>query len=204
MTENLNMAAEKAAHKMWVTKGCRFNAHTRLSKQAVLSTAAISLISFYIAAASILSLIPSLLPQIDTTTLNLTCCIASILVIIFSILENGAEYAKHAVEMYRCASEINCQYDILRSEQITRAITRESLEKTIKNYHEIIAKYPINHTSADLARMKMDNLAEFGLEGWKGFAKIAILKVQSEKPFIIYYLAMLAPILFSFIKITSK
>lgn len=190
---SLNDASEKFARKMWITKGCRFSAHTRLSKKSSLSTISTAVISFYIVAASIVPFVPSLIKFFDTPLLSLISCLASILIIIVSVSENGAEYGKQAIEMFRCGTEISCQYDLLRCRQKTGSLDEESLRGFIEEYHNIIARYPNNHAMSDMNRFKLENGAEFCLKENQGACGVFLMWLSVQFSFILYYAAMLFP-----------
>lgn len=186
-------AAEKLAKKMWKTKSCRFNAHSRLKRQNLLSTISISVASLYITAASIASLSPDSFGIVNVNLLSFISCIASILVIIISIIENGAEYSKNAHEMHMCGREVNKIYDLLRISQRMNSISEEKLSDYTSQYHMIIEKYPQNHSDADVAKLKIDNKAEFDLS-WRKLHLLVPLYIEYFLPYSFYYLIIIIPI----------
>lgn len=204
MTSEMQQGSlDKLLFKMWATKGCRFSAHARLTKLSFLSNLSISLVSFYIAAASVVSLIPSSSSLFGSDLLSITTCLASFLVIIISIFVSTADYSRLATEMYRCATEINKQYDALLMEIKFREIDSGRAQHHVNRYHEILSQYPINHSISDFSIFRLENKKEYGIEPRRNPTQYFSLIYIGYKPYFLYYFFIICPIIFTCIVVSN-
>lgn len=159
---------EELNYKIWTTKGSRFNANKRLLLVSKLSNLSNSMLSVYLIAIGLLSvyniyndgfLTQNVLPY-------LTTCI-SILLLVFTQIENSKNYQLKAKEFHTCGIELSKIYNKLRVFKTLKNsptdIEKEKFANEIAaEYESILEKYE-NHEPIDFDIFKTRNLEYFQL-----------------------------------------
>ena len=102
---------EELNYKIWSTKGARFNANERLISLSRLSNLCISLLNSYligIGLLSVYSIYNSNVLNENTLAYSVTCL--SIILLVFSQLENAKNMSKQAKDFHNCALELSQLY----------------------------------------------------------------------------------------------
>lgn len=148
---------EEFDRKMWRTVGARFNAARRLRSQQNWSVVTISMLSLYIVAISIPG-VWSKVPESDTHFFPAISILASIFVIILSLLEASRGYEVKADRLHRSAMKLNEIYsELLIGQQKKDANPSE----IISRYHAEIQTCPENHDAGDDALFRAQQQKHF-------------------------------------------
>lgn len=185
---------EELVYKVWSTKGTRFIASTRLTKTSSLSNLAISILTVYLIAISLLSVY-----NINFNTLNsnliaysITCL--SILILVFSQIENAKDFTKKAKEFHNCGLELSKIYNKIRIFKTSGKLP--SLEEKINfteemsdEYQRVLERHE-NHLQIDNQYFKTKT-AEYHLLSC--FDVIAIKLVYYINTVFIYHFLIVFP-----------
>lgn len=135
-------------NRMWLTKNSRYEGARRLRRRGLLSLWTISALSVYailLALAQIAQLVSGpLLAWVPFVALAL-----SIVVLVVSVLETGANYAIRAESLHRSGNEIDRLVDDFESKHRAGRINGDYEQEMIENYHAVIARYADNHEKID-------------------------------------------------------
>jgi hypothetical protein len=152
---------EELSHKIWSTKGSRFNASNRLytiSKYSNISNAFLSAYLTIFGLITVYNLYTDAL--IDPNVLAFLITAISIISLVFSLLESSEEYSLKAKEYHDCALDLADLYNELRNFKAYRKDASES-EKMIfvddlqKRYQSVLRRYP-NHSNIDTRKFRME------------------------------------------------
>ncbi len=145
---------EELNYKIWTTKGSCFNANKRLLLLSKNSNLANSILSVYLIAIGLLSVynINSDRSIGENILAYYTTCI-SILLLVFSQIENSKNYQLKAKEFHNCGIELSCLYNQLRIfKTLKLEPTNEEKEMFAKDlsakYESILGKHD-NHDFID-------------------------------------------------------
>lgn len=157
---------EELNYKIWSTKGSRFNANKRLLLISRLSNLSNSMLSVYLIAIGLLSvyniynngfIAQSVLPYITT-------CL-SILLLVFSQIENSKNYQLKAKEFHNCGLELSKLYNKLRvfktMDSSTNDKNKELFTQEIATQYELILEKYDNHEPIDHSLFKTRNAKYF-------------------------------------------
>ncbi|ETN94023.1 SLATT domain-containing protein [Zhouia amylolytica] len=145
---------EELKHKIWSTKGTRFTADSRLKTIAKYSTLSISFLSAYLIIFGLVSVYNLYKPNaINPNVIAFTITALSILVLIFSLLENSQNYPVKAKNFHDCALDLADLYNELQNYKSYEkdASLKERLEfcqNLQKEYQNILRRYD-NHDPID-------------------------------------------------------
>lgn len=191
---------EELGFRLWVTKGVRFKAHARLTKIDELSSKSISYLTAYLIIFGLIGVYQSQdKPFIDTKYINFGSTVGSILLLIFSQLENAMSYKLEAHKFHSCALEVSALHDSIR---MRKTLLQEKTETDIDfcknidiNYVSLLNKYP-NHIDIDYQMFRIEKKNYFEVKGFstywmpiKHFIKIEL---------VYHLLVYLPPITFFF------
>ncbi len=145
---------EELNYKIWSTKGARFNANERLISLSRLSNLCISLLNSYligIGLLSVYSIYNSNVLNENTLAYSVTCL--SIILLVFSQLENAKNMSKQAKDFHNCALELSQLYNKLRIFKTLKSEQTENdkinfAEKIASQYEQILQKHE-NHDAID-------------------------------------------------------
>lgn len=163
-------------HKLWITKGARFEANNRLKQKASLSNMSMACISSYLI---IINLIPLFFPSlgISQIIINFFTTALSILLLVFTQIESSNEYKLNAHYYHSCALKIANLYNDLRIvKEIEDKKTQDNeMIKISEQYKEVLSRYE-NHEPIDTDMFKSKNLDYYKLS-WK-FRFFTTIKYQ--------------------------
>jgi len=189
---------EELNYKIWTTKGSRFNANKRLLLVAKLSNLANSMLSVYLIAIGLLSVYNIYNNGFITQNVlpYLTTCI-SILLLVFSQIENSKNYQLNAKEFHNCGIELSKLYNKLRVFKTLKARPADAEKELFANdisfeYESILERYE-NHEPIDFDLFKTRNADYFELNK-KELYKI-YLSYYFKTQFGFHFLILFPPIL---------
>ncbi|MGN7771987.1 SLATT domain-containing protein [Phyllobacterium sp. 22552] len=170
----INWADYPEIARMWSTRGARFACHHRLEKKNVWISYAISIGSAYVILITIIGMIDLHIYNVEQyKLLNALSVFISIVIICFSLIEGGRNFALRAIAMHSCAREISIVYHDAEVHIMAEgAGARVDIKEFSKEYDRIIDKYPYNHDRIDIDHFISENIDEFP-------------KYKSQKSFII-------------------
>ena len=184
-------------HKLWITKGVRFEANNRLKQKAFLSNTSLAFISSYLI---IINLVPLFFNdlKISSELIGFFTTALSILLLVFTQIESSNEYKLNAHFYHSCALKISNLYNDLR---IIKEIKDEKeQEKNVieitEEYKNILNQYE-NHEPIDTDMFKSKKLDYYELDKW--FKYSTELKFYFTVKFKYYCIIFLPPILFTII-----
>lgn len=173
--------------KLWVTAGIRFDSNRCLEKKQVASDFAISVLSIYVVAVTVLEALVNIYigkpstpePNISQWLLfPLTTIIAPIFILVFHHSISGKKYLVNAEVMLRSANLISRLKHRLERLVATAEINPDELKKIIYRYEEVIAKYPENHEDIDFYYFQAKNLAVFERTGFFQFLRACSHRIR--------------------------
>jgi SMODS and SLOG-associating 2TM effector domain family 5 len=147
---NLPQAATEFLKQVHITKGSRYNSHRRLLGKHTASQFALAVLSIYTIAASIATLVlpaatyPRLLPAMSAGTI-----VASVFVLVQSLLESAKNYQLRAHQMFRCAEKLSLLYNQCRAEINVGDFSIDDYLWAVSKYSEILSDYSENHSGLD-------------------------------------------------------
>ncbi|MFP9116642.1 SLATT domain-containing protein [Flavobacterium sp. RNTU_13] len=144
---------EELNYKIWITKGCRFNASSRLVRMGKLSNLALNMISVYLTIAGLLTVYNISSPIVDNNLLAYLITSLSIVALVFGQIENSKDYSLKARDFHNCGLELSEIYNELR---IFKTLEDDSsIEKKRQmaldishKYQRVLEKYD-NHLPID-------------------------------------------------------
>lgn len=184
-------------HKLWITKGARFEANNRLKQKSSLSNMAIAFISSYLI---IINLVPLFFNNINISSeiIGFFTTSLSILLLVFTQIESSSEYKLNAHHYHSCALKISNLYNDLR---IIKEI-KEEKEKEIRineiteAYKEVLLSYE-NHEPIDTEMFKSQKLEYYELNII--FKILTNVKYYFLVKFKYHFIIFFPPILFTII-----
>jgi hypothetical protein len=181
--------------KLWVTKGCRFEANRRLDRKNHASQLTISTLSVYVIAGSLVTLVSpaGALQQSTLNAINLMLVITSIFILVLSNIEAGKNYALRAHVMLKCAQQLSELYNDIEFSIQTRSISPDSFGRQLKLYDRIISDFSDNHDDIDYLNYQVSHWKHFKISGASGYILTFRRRLQRFMNVWGYYLAMLLP-----------
>jgi hypothetical protein len=131
---------EELKHKIWSTKGTRFTADTRLKTIANYSTLGISFLSSYLIIFGLVAVYNLFnIKMINPDVIAFTITALSILVLVFSLLENAKNFGVKAKNFHDCGLDLA---DIYNELQNYKSYNNDSSEKEKMEFcHKLQIKY---------------------------------------------------------------
>lgn len=190
---------KELARRAWITKGARFAAHRRLLRRHAWSTWAVAVLSIYVITASVFGQL-TISTRISQSVLNAGLIVASILVLVLSLIEAGRGYELRADHLHRCAValgrlELMCREAIASSSSATND---EITARLAQRYTAILEECPDNHDEIDFATFRSQHVAEYGVSAggrvaiwlWReGVTTVPYIAAIALPPIIVYILA---------------
>lgn len=144
---------EELNYKIWTTKGCRFNASSRLTRTSKLSNLSMNMISVYLTAVGLLTVYNISSKIIDDNLLAYLITSLSILALVFNQIESAKDYTLKAKEFHNCGLELSEIYNKLRifktlRENVSIQEKTQFTEEISDKYQKVLEKYE-NHLSID-------------------------------------------------------
>jgi len=148
--------------KVWITRGCRFNANDRYIKHASLSNLTLVLMNIYVLAINLFPLTPGLKDYFPAGDITIYTIILSVLMLSVGQLISSKDYTLKAMAFHDCAKKLSVIYDeidLLKNSTVSVEVT--DLRIIIKEYNQIIEKYETNHKDIDLHLFRSNNHTHF-------------------------------------------
>jgi len=186
---------EELNHKIWATKGSRFNADKRLLTIYKYSSLANSMLSVYLIAIGLLSVYKIYNNRfIEENILPYTITCLSILSLVFSQIENSKNYQLRAKEFHTCGLKLSKLYNKLRTFKTLNLDTSDKDKEIFaheisEEYESILEKYE-NHDSIDYALFQATNPEYFELSKFHIFKTRVRYYMKSQ---FFYHLIIIAP-----------
>lgn len=187
---------EELKHKIWSTKGARFNADTRLKSLSKLSNICISILSVYLIIFGLLSVYKIYNPGAKSENLfAFTLTAISIFLLLFSLFENSQNYLIKAKEFHNCSLDLADLYNELQNFKTYRKEADDSEKMEFCSslqirYQNVLRKYD-NHSPIDNKKFKAENLDYYKSLKWYFWWKVQILYFIQTK--LIYIISILIP-----------
>ncbi|WKK84081.1 SLATT domain-containing protein [Marivirga arenosa] len=147
---------EELKHKIWSTKGTRFNADSRLKSTAKLSHLCMSLLSVYLIIFGLLTVYKIYNPGENPYSANIiafTITATSILLLVFSQFENSQNYQLKAKNFHDCALDLADLYNELQNFKTYKKDVSDEEKLNFcsalqKRYQAVLRKFE-NHSPID-------------------------------------------------------
>ena len=193
---------EELKHKIWSTKGTRFTADERLKKQSKLSTLSISFLSAYLiifGLVSVYNLLGKI--QIDLNLFAFSITALSILLLVFSLVENNQNYVIRAKSFHDCALDLSDLYNELQNFKSYKDNTSDEekmnfCEMLQSKYQLVLRKYE-NHDPIDNAKFRLNHPDYYNIK-WQEYlitpvgyfikTKLVYLIIITLPTVLLYYL----------------
>lgn len=141
--------------QIWITKGSRFNAYRRLERKQNASIFSISILSLYVLIFAVLPV--GLLPESINNLKDTISVIASVFILVLSLLEARKSYEVKSERLHNNAIALNELYSRWK-------LSKETEKKEIiKEYHDLIKHCPENHAPYDTEKFKTEYPQDFSL-----------------------------------------
>lgn len=168
----LDETIQRFLDKIWTTKGARFNAHRRLLARHKSSTKALAVLSIYVIAASIGSLVVQFEPVFARTysralpAIGAGTIVVSVFILVQSLLDSAQNYQLRAHQMLRCGEKLSSLYNRLSAKRNMRQIGPEEYLLHVEEYDRILQDYSENHEDIDylllLSKRNGNDQSRFG------------------------------------------
>ncbi len=131
---------EELSYKIWVTKGARFTAHSRLVSLSRWSSICTSLLSAYLIIGGLVTVYSiSNNENLNQSVLAYLITSISILLLVFTQVENSKHYELRAYKFHICALQLSRLYNELRSFKTLDKSSDKKIKLKITN--ELASKY---------------------------------------------------------------
>lgn len=184
-------SATGLSRKIWVTRGCRFAAHRRLNRRHVWSTWAIAALSVYVIAASIFA---QFIPQttLSPAVLNAGLIVASVLVLVLSLIEAGRSYQLRAEHLHRCAVDLGkLESKVVELQSLPLATGRaDQIARLSRRYAATLEACPDNHEKLDYDTFRAEHRKDYEISWATRIGMWLFRELHTVGP---YVLAILTP-----------
>lgn len=158
---------EQIDNNLWITKGSRFAAHSRLMMKARISNITIGVLTCYLIVFGLLSVYNILEPnKVDPNYLAFGSTAISILVLLFSQIEVANDYKVRAIQHHACALKIAELHRKIKTFAIpgfpSDLSEFEFCENITKEYNLLLENYE-NHKTSDYNRFRSLCAKDFNL-----------------------------------------
>ena len=187
---------EELKHKIWSTKGARFNADTRLKSLSKISNLCTSILSVYLIIFGLLLVYKVYNPEQDGENIFAFALTAtSIFLLLFSLFENSQNYLLKAKGFHDCALDLADIYNELQNFKTYKKAASDDdkwnfCDDLQKRYQIILRKYD-NHSTIDGKKFKADNLDYYKSLKWYYWWNVQILQFYYTK--LIYIISIIVP-----------
>ena len=187
---------EELKHKLWSTKGIRFNANSRLKSISKISNICTSVLSVYLIIFGLLSVYNVYHPSEQNENLFAFSMTAiSIILLTFSIFENSQNYLVKAEKFHDCSLDIADLYNELQNFKSYQTESSEKTKMEFSNkiqikYQNILRRYE-NHEKLDTQKFRADNMDYYKYLKWDFWLRIQLIYFFKTK--LIYLFAMVIP-----------
>ena len=180
-----NLPYDSLIAKTWITKGTRFTADQRLRAKHRWSNLSLAILSLYLIGLSSSEMLGVSIFDNDEFDkyIPMGVLFLSIFILIISMIENSKNHLLQAEKMHQCALEIQSIYHRLQLAIQNKKDTYELRETLLKEYDEILLKYP-NHEERAFKVFKATNYNEANFNFW--IITCSWLKMPIAKILLIY------------------
>jgi hypothetical protein len=165
----------------------------RLKRKARYSVSAITLVSFYVFAISLFTLVfETSIPVFYPRVLSTLSIVLSVFIIIITLLEDSKKYAldaDHSWEIARALENLNNRYEI------TVATAGGKEEEIQRQYAEILHSARTSRRALDYHLFQLSNAEAFELKGRRYFGLIPIFLLESAVEYWLYGSMIIAPLI---------
>lgn len=193
MTESKNYK-EDLERWLWTTKGTRFYVHERYLKQNRWSNIAVGMMSAYIIIINLVSSykIPLNKPFGEDSVAFITTAL-SILILVFSQLENSNDFKLKAEKFHDCSREISKLYRLLieKKREVPDNDLKPILKEITESYQTILDKYE-NHKEMDYLYFKSRYPNDFKMSLYK--RTLIQLKYYLNN-YCVYHILIISPLI---------
>ncbi|MDP1843374.1 MAG: SLATT domain-containing protein [Sediminibacterium sp.] len=179
---------------LWVTKGVRFYAHERYLTQNKWSNIAVGMMSAYIIIINLISSYKIHLNEaLGDNAVSFITTALSILILVFSQLENSNDFKLKAEKFHDCSREIAKLYRQVREvkrENLDEQKLNDFLRNITNDYQTILDKFD-NHKEIDYLYFKSRHPVDFVMT-W--YQKLTIRLKYYFNTYFIYHLLIFSPL----------
>lgn len=186
---------EELKHKIWSTKGTRFTADSRLKTIANYSTLGLSFLSAYLIIFGLVSVYNLYNPNtVDANIIAFTITALSILLLVFSLLENAQNYPVKGKNFHDCALDLADLYNELQNYKSYEkdASEKDKLEfckNHQKEYQNVLRRYE-NHDPIDNKKFRLKHPDYYSIK-WNEWILTPLMYFINTK--LIYLSMMIVP-----------
>lgn len=144
-------------YKLWSTKGARFEACTRNLLQKKLSSHSVGYLSAYLIVINIVHIYGLKFWNLNITTNDVAFASTafSVLILLYSQLENAEDHGVKAEKYHSCALEIGELYNKLRLSKSHETEEEKAIRiKEISNNYDLVLRKYANHYPIDIQTFK--------------------------------------------------
>lgn len=198
----MTLVSDGLRRQIWITKGCRFNAHARLLAISSASNTSITFLSFYVVLLSLASLVyGNDIPYFINTSISFLSVAISIFIIILTLMESAKNTSVNAERMHKCGIELLSLYNEYNN-YIAGVRNKDTDTQYIRQYNMIIARYPENHDEVDFIGFQISHPDDFSI-GATSLNKLKWKhKVKYAKFFFTYTIITALPLILAIISAT--
>lgn len=153
-------------YKLWSTKGARFEACTRNLLQKKLSSHSVGYLSAYLIVINIVHIYGLKFWNLDITANDIAFASTafSVLILLYSQLENAEDHGVKAEKYHSCALEIGELYNKLRLSKSHETDEEKAIRiKEISNDYDLVLRKYTNHYPIDIMKFKLSKHQYHGL-----------------------------------------
>ncbi|WP_407660170.1 SLATT domain-containing protein [Marinifilum fragile] len=170
---------EELKHKIWSTRGSRFQAADRLNAKNKYSLLSTSFLSAYLIIFGLLSVYDLYnISKVSDNIIPFTITSLSIFLLIFTLFENSKNYTKRAIDYHNCALELARLYNELQCFKSYNAECekedKKSFSMNIQNRYQSILEQYDNHLQIDNKIFKLQHLDYYDHIKWHNVVYIKI------------------------------
>jgi len=193
MRERKGSYQDELYDKMWKTKGARFNAYERLRRRQSRSFYATSLLSAYLIVISLVEPFNLIPPTSDSKIVAFFSVALSVILLVFVIIENAAEYNLKGNNFHNCAKDIGRIFNTLHSLIEKKEVDISKYEELADKYSDILDRYD-NHSPIDYEMHKTKHPNDYKLN----FLQIQWILLKGNYLIDLHYFAFMfgPPIIF--------
>jgi hypothetical protein len=180
--------------KIWITRGCRFNANERYETHASYSNFTLLLLNIYVLAINLFPLIPNLKKYFPTEDTAIYTIILTVLMLSVGQFVSAKQHLPKAMRFHDCGKELSIIYDevdLLRN--FPEKVEEKDISKIITSYNTIIQKYEDNHKNIDMILFKSINCHEFPYIKYPTFYRYWVKICSFFQVTFIYWVCILLP-----------
>lgn len=141
--------------RIWVTRGCRFNAHERMLRSEKWGNLSICLSTVVIIIINLLIFYP----PFSTAHNSITIVTISLSVLVLSISQfiYARDYKTKAQNYHSCGCELSELLNEIAIKKQVADVQLDDVSRLYKRYEKIIIRYNENHSTIDYDRFRVQN-----------------------------------------------